>query len=78
MGKDRSPTRRDATTNILSRFWIPRKGLLGERSSGCVKYSGVIIPRKRQPGKERMNSRKIFLSCSLNLLNLEMRFFLRG
>jgi hypothetical protein len=33
---------------------------------------------EEQPGKERMNSKKIFLSCSLNLLNLGARFSLRG
>jgi hypothetical protein len=37
-----------------------------------------IIQRKRQPGKERKNSRKIFLSYSLTLLNLGTRFSLRG
>jgi hypothetical protein len=42
------------------------------------KVHGVIILRKKQPGKERMNSKKIFLSCSLNLLNLKTRFSLRG
>jgi hypothetical protein len=60
------------------RSWIDRKRLLGARSSGCVKYSGVTTMRKRQPGKERMNSKKTFLSCSLNLLNLGTRFSLRG
>jgi hypothetical protein len=48
------------------------------RSSECAKCSGVITPRKRQLGKERMNSRKTSLSCSLNLLNLGTRFSLRG
>jgi hypothetical protein len=42
------------------------------------KVHGVIILRKKQLGKERMNSKKIFLSCSLNLLNLKTRFSLRG
>jgi hypothetical protein len=36
----------------------------------CVKYIGVTILRKKQLGKERMNLRKIFPNCSLNLLNL--------
>jgi hypothetical protein len=52
--------------------------LPGVRSSGCVKYSGVTILRKKQLGKERMNLRKTFLSCSLNILNLGTRFSLRG
>jgi hypothetical protein len=54
------------------------KGLPEVKSSGRVKYSGVTILRKKQLGEERMNLRKIFLSCSLNLLNLGTRFSLRG
>jgi hypothetical protein len=60
------------------RSWTHRKGLPGVKSSGCVKYSGVTILRKKQLGKERMNLRKIFLSCSLNLVNLGTRFSLWG
>jgi hypothetical protein len=57
---------------------VHRKGLPGVKSSECVKYNGVTILRKKQLRKERMNLRKTFLSCSLNLLNLRTRFFLRG
>jgi hypothetical protein len=55
-----------------------QKELPGVKSSECVRYSGVIILRKRQLGKERMNLRKTFLSCSLSLLNVGTRFSLRG
>jgi hypothetical protein len=44
----------------------------------CKVQWSHITPRKKQLGKERMNSRKTFLSCSLSLLNLGTRFSLRG
>jgi len=39
--------------NIRYEFWKQRKGLLGAGLSKCAKYSGIDIPRKRLPGKEK-------------------------
>jgi hypothetical protein len=39
---------------VLSKSWTQQRELPGVKLSGCVKYNGNTIPRKKQPGKEKM------------------------
>jgi hypothetical protein len=39
--------------NIRFEFWKQQKESLGVGSSECAEYSGIDIPRKRLPGKEK-------------------------
>src|SRR4051812_49433251 len=62
----------------LSRFLRQQKESLVRGPSSYAKYSGVIIPRKKQLGKEKMNFRKITLTYLLTNPNLEGEIHLKG
>src|SRR3954466_12945324 len=62
----------------LSRFLSLQKELLGQRLSNSAKYSGTIIPKKKQLGKEKMTFGKITLTYLLANPNLEGEIHLKG
>ena len=62
----------------LSRFLRLQKELLGQRLSNYAKFSGTIIPKKKQHGKEKMISGKTTLTYFLANPNLEGEIHLKG
>src|SRR3954462_4377868 len=62
----------------LSKFLGLQKELLGQRLSNSAKYSGTIIPKKKQHGKEKMIFGKTTLTYLLANLNLEGEIHLKG
>src|SRR3954464_11987523 len=62
----------------LSRFLRLQKELLGQRLSDSARFSGTIIPRKKQHGKEKMIFGKTTLTYLLANPNLEGEIHLKG
>src|SRR3954467_15432201 len=62
----------------LSKFLRLQKELLRQRLSNSAKYSGAIIPKKKQHGKEKMTFRKTTLTYLLANPNLEGEIHLKG
>src|SRR4051812_8889663 len=62
----------------LSSFSGVQKGLLVLILSNSANYSGIIIPRKKQLGKEKMTFGKITLTYLLANSNLEGEIHLKG
>src|SRR3954467_679211 len=62
----------------LSRFLRLQKELLGLRLSSFAKFSGTIIPKRKQHGKEKMIFGKTTLTYLLANLNLEGEIHLKG
>jgi hypothetical protein len=54
------------------------KELLVPRRSSFAKFSGVTIPKKKQLGNEKMNSKKTTRTYLLANLNLEGEIHLKG
>jgi hypothetical protein len=62
----------------LSRFWTQRRGLLVPRQSGFARFSGIIIPRRKPLGNERMIFEKTTHTYLLATPNLEGEIHLKG
>src|SRR3954466_6051214 len=62
----------------LSRFLRLQKELLGQRLSNSAKFSGTIILKKKQHGKEKMTFGKTTLTYLLANPNLEGEIHLKG
>src|SRR3954463_10017851 len=62
----------------LSRFLRLQKELLGLRLSNSAKFSGTIILKKKQHGKEKMIFGKTTLTYLLAKPNLEGEIHLKG
>jgi hypothetical protein len=48
------------TSNNLFEFWIPRKGSPEEGQLRCIKSYGIITPRKKQLGRQKLIFNEIF------------------
>jgi hypothetical protein len=62
----------------LSRFLIQQRDLLAPRRSDFARLSGIIIQRRKQPGRERMSFVKTTHTYLLATLNLEGEIHLKG
>jgi hypothetical protein len=61
-----------------SRFLIQQRGLLAPRRSDFARFSGIIIQRRKQPGRERMIFVKTTHTYLLATPNLEGEIHLKG
>src|SRR3954466_3700022 len=62
----------------LSRFLRPQKESQGQKLSSFAKYNGIITPKRKQHGKEKMIFGKTTLTYLLANPNLEGAIHLKG
>jgi hypothetical protein len=61
-----------------SRYWKQQRGILARRLSSFVKYSGIIILRKKPLGSVNKLYEKITLTYLLAISKLEGELHLKG